>query len=155
MPMFWSKKSKAEKNYEQSARPAKGGAGTRNARAMKGGKSAGAEAAAKPAKAAKALVPALAAGSVSSAADVIIRPHVTEKSGLLSQSGVYTFQVSANATKSSVMKAMSALYKVSPIRVAMINNPSKRVFVRGKRGVVAGVRKAMVTVKKGDKIDFV
>ena len=94
-------------------------------------------------------------GTFSSATDVIIRPRVTEKSGLLSQIGIYTFQVRTDATKQSVAKAISALYKVTPVKVAVLNMPAKKVFVRGKRGVVAGMRKAVVTVRKGDKIDFV
>ncbi len=93
--------------------------------------------------------------SDTSATSVIIRPHITEKSGLLSQGGVYTFVISAKANKDSISKAVKTLYKVTPVKIALINNPSKRVFVRGKRGVVSGIRKAVVTVKKGDKIEFV
>ncbi|MGC9605304.1 MAG: 50S ribosomal protein L23 [Minisyncoccia bacterium] len=99
--------------------------------------------------------PALPKGSFGSATESIIRPHITEKSGILSQSGAYTFQVTSNANKSSVAKAMRALYKVTPVKVAMVNLPSKNVFVKGRRGTVSGVRKAIVTVKKGEKIDFV
>ncbi len=93
--------------------------------------------------------------AVFSVASAIIRPHITEKSGLLSQGGVYTFVISTKANKDSVAKAIKTLYKVTPVKIALLNNPSKRVFVRGKRGTVTGIRKAVVTVKKGDKIDFV
>lgn len=85
----------------------------------------------------------------------IVKPHITEKSGILSQSGVYTFVISRDANKDQVSKAIKMIYKVTPIRVAIINLPAKRVFVRGKRGTVKAVRKAVVTLKKGDKIDFV
>lgn len=101
-------------------------------------------------------VPTVASGAViSSVAHAIIRPHITEKSGLLSQSGVYTFVITSTANKDSIGKAIKSLYKVTPVKIALLNNPSKRVFVRGKRGTVSGIRKAVVTVKKGDKIDFV
>ncbi len=90
-----------------------------------------------------------------SATSAIIRPHITEKSGLLSQGGVYTFVISAKANKDSIAKAIKALYKVTPVKIALLNNPAKKVFVRGKRGSVPGIRKAVVTVKKGEKIDFV
>jgi len=86
---------------------------------------------------------------------VIIRPHVTEKSGTMSQIGVYTFQVTKNANKSTVSQAVTSLFKVRPVKVAMINTPEKKVFVKGRRGTVSGIRKAVVTLKKGDKIDFV
>jgi len=85
----------------------------------------------------------------------IIRPHITEKSGLLSQNGIYTFVINAKANKDSVAKAVKSLFKVTPVRIAITNNPAKKVFVRGKRGTVSGIRKAVVTLKKGDKIDFV
>lgn len=99
--------------------------------------------------------PALPSGAFSGATDAIIRPRVTEKSGILSQGGVYTFEVGRAATKQSVGKAVKALYKVTPTKIAMLNAPSKQVFLRGKKGSVAGFKKAVVTVKKGDKIDFV
>lgn len=86
---------------------------------------------------------------------VILRPRITEKSGVLSQGGVYTFEVTVGANKNSVASAIKQLYKVTPVKVAILNNPAKNVFVRGRRGVVPGVRKALVTLKKGDKIDFV
>jgi ribosomal protein L23 len=39
--------------------------------------------------------------------------------------------------------------------VNIINLPATRVFVRGKNGVKSGVRKALVTLKEGDKIEIV
>ncbi len=86
---------------------------------------------------------------------VILRPRITEKSGVLSQGGVYTFEVTVGANKNSVASAIKSLYKVTPVKIAILNNPAKNVFVRGRRGVVPGIRKALVTLKKGDKIDFV
>lgn len=103
---------------------------------------------------AKAAAP-VAVGSSSHSAAVILRPRVTEKSGILSQTGVYTFEVAKNSNKDSIAKAVKALYKVSPIRVAITNLPAKNVFVKGRKGMVSGVKKALVTLKKGDKIDFV
>jgi large subunit ribosomal protein L23 len=80
---------------------------------------------------------------------------VTEKSGLLSQNGVYTFEVTRNSNKAMVAKAVRALYKVTPVKIAMINTPMKNVFVKGRKGTVSGMKKAMITLKKGEKIDFV
>lgn len=104
-------------------------------------------------------VAVVANGSVSvnsfNNSSVVLRPRITEKSGVLSQGGVYTFEVTRGANKNSVKSAIKSLYKVNPVKVAILNNPAKNVFVRGRRGVVSGVRKALVTLKKGDKIDFV
>ncbi len=94
-------------------------------------------------------------GIFSNITDVILRPRITEKSGLMSQDGVYSFEVSKNANKKDISRAINLLYKVHATKVAVINTPSRKVFVRGKRGVVAGIRKAVVTIKKGEKIDFI
>lgn len=99
--------------------------------------------------------PVVVAQGVSRHASAILRPRITEKSGLLSQGGVYTFEIATGANKNSVAHAVRALYKVAPVKVAIVNAPAKNVFVRGRKGVVPGVRKALVTLKKGDKIDFV
>jgi large subunit ribosomal protein L23 len=94
-------------------------------------------------------------GTASIKHDVIIKPRITEKSGLLSQGGVYTFEVTKHANKAMIASTITSMYKVVPTKVSIVNLPAKNVIVRGRRGVVSGVRKAMVTLKKGDKIDFV
>ena len=160
MPLFGFRK---DKKHEQSHIQAEAGlaknAGEGKTKAVRTKKSVKPEkisnrVVTKDAGAIKA-APALPAGSFSSVTDAIIRPRVTEKSGVLSQNGVYTFEVDKRANKQSVAKAMAALYKVTPTRIRMINTPIKNVFVKGRRGQVAGIRKAVVTLKKGDKIDFV
>jgi large subunit ribosomal protein L23 len=93
--------------------------------------------------------------SVAVRTDVILRPRITEKAGALSQMGVYTFEVTKYANKAMISSAIVSLYKVTPTNIAIINLPAKKVLIRGRRGVVAGTRKALVTLKKGDKIDFV
>ncbi len=89
---------------------------------------------------------------------VLTRPRITEKASYLASSdkgGVYTFEVSPRANKALVSKAISELFKVTPAKVNIINTKPKNVFKRGKRGVVGGIKKAMVYLKKGDKIDIV
>lgn len=86
---------------------------------------------------------------------LIIKPRVTEKSGIASQGGVYTFEVQKNSTKPAIAQAINSLYKVNPTKITIVNVPSKKVFIRGHKGVVSGFKKAIVTLKKGDKIDFV
>lgn len=114
---------------------------------------------AKKAVAKKVIAPVSSAITVSNRtslrADAIIRPRVTEKSGILSQGGVYTFEVKKTANKNTVAEAVRSIYKVIPVKVAIVNQPAKNVFVKGKWGTVDGIKKAVVTLKKGDKIDFV
>ena len=87
---------------------------------------------------------------------IIKKPRITEKSGLQAESaGVYTFEVTAIANKKNVAKAVKELYKVTPVKVNIINLPAKIVFTRGKTGRKSGVKKAVVFLKKGDKIAFI
>lgn len=85
----------------------------------------------------------------------IVRPRVTEKATLLSEGGIYTFEVSPRANRQTVAAFVRVQYGVTPrkIRIAVI--PAKAKIVRGRRGVRVGGKKAYVYLKKGDKIEFV
>lgn len=87
---------------------------------------------------------------------IIIRPRVTEKAGLLAENKqVYTFEVHKDATKKDVKKAVKALYKVDARKVNMTNLPMKKVMKGGKVGHESAIRKAVVYLRKGDKIEFI
>lgn len=91
---------------------------------------------------------------VSGAKDVLMRPRVTEKAAMLTSGNVYTFDVRKEATKKDVTTAVSALYKVTPVKVRIVNSPSKRVAMRKRRGfgIAPGVKKAYVFLKDGESI---
>ncbi len=86
---------------------------------------------------------------------IIVRPRITEKASVVSAQNVYTFEISKDATKSLIKKAIKEIYNVTPVRVNMLSIPSKKVMSRGKPGVKKGSRKAYVQLKDGDKIEFV
>jgi large subunit ribosomal protein L23 len=87
---------------------------------------------------------------------IIKNPRITEKSGLQAEGfGVYTFEVMPSANKKSIAKAVLEIYKVKAVKVNIVNLPAKKVFSRGKIGRKASVKKAIVYLKKGDKIEFV
>ena len=86
---------------------------------------------------------------------VIVRPHITEKAASESVHNAYAFEIAPWATKTEVKKAISEIYKVTPIKVNVTNFPAKQVFVRGRKGTKSGLRKAYVFLKKGDKIEFI
>ena len=87
---------------------------------------------------------------------IIKKPRITEKSGLQAEnSAVYTFEVTEKANKKNIAKAINEIYKVMPVKVNIINLPAKKVFTRGKKGMKSGLKKAVVYLKKGDKIEFV
>lgn len=88
-------------------------------------------------------------------ANVIVRPHITEKAAILAEKGTYVFEVARDTNKIEIAKAIKAIYNVTPVRVNIINLPNTRVFVRNRKGVKSGVRKALVTLKSGDKIEIV
>ena len=85
---------------------------------------------------------------------VLLRPRMTEKAAINTEKNVYVFEVKKDATKSSVSASVKALYKVTPVKVRMATTPSKVVFIRGKKGVKSGFKKAYVQLKKGDKIEL-
>ena len=86
-------------------------------------------------------------------ANIILRPRITEKANRAAEANVHTFEVAPEATKNQVAEAIKAFYKVTPIKVSIVRNPAKEVFIRGKKGFKAGVKKANVYLKKGDKIE--
>ena len=66
---------------------------------------------------------------------------------------VYVFNVSKDATKSTIIASIKHAYKVTPESIRLLAVPKKRVFVRGKHGVKSGGKKAYIYLKKGDKIE--
>lgn len=87
---------------------------------------------------------------------IIKKPRITEKAGIKSEShNVYTFEVVKGATKKTIADAVKLIYKVTPIKINVVNLPAKKVTSRGRKGVKQSVKKALVTLKKGDKIAFI
>lgn len=115
-----------------------------------------------PKKKARALPVAVAEKKVAKVAavlgvkDVLVRPRITEKAANMTVNHVYTFDIRKNATKKDVADAVKKLYKVDPIKVTTVNTPAKRVRMRTKRGFgkTSAGRKAYVTLKKGQEIQF-
>ena len=86
---------------------------------------------------------------------LIKKPWITEKATQLTADGKYIFIVKPGATKPEVKKAIHTLYKVSVVAVNMVNRPPKRKRFGGvMKGAQEGYRKAIVTLKKGEKIDL-
>ena len=86
------------------------------------------------------------------------KPIVTEKATALNEKGQYAFEVERNANKVQIKKEIEALYGVTVTGISTIrtNGKLKSKFTKG--GSVSGRRphgkKAIVTVKEGDVIDF-
>lgn len=88
--------------------------------------------------------------------NVLLKPRITEKAALgADKSNVYIFEVTSDATKKSISASIHDAYGVRPEKVRVAAIPPKRVFVRGKRGVKSGGKKAYVYLKHGDKIELI
>ena len=89
---------------------------------------------------------------------VLRSPRITEKAALKAEEGVYVFEVSTDATKGDIAKAIAEVYKVNPIAVNIARIPAKKVVrkkAKGtKTGYKAGRKKAYVYLKKGETIEF-
>lgn len=87
-------------------------------------------------------------------AHILKHAHITEKATMHQAGSVYTFDVATSATKRDVIRAVEAIYKVKPQKVAMVKVPSKKVRSArtGKVGVKQGGKKAYVYLKSGETI---
>ena len=85
---------------------------------------------------------------------LIKSPRITEKSALDAERGVYTFNVASNANKNEIKKAINFIYGVKPVRVSVTTIAKKTVTRRGIVSLTQGGKKAVVHLKKGDKIVF-
>lgn len=83
---------------------------------------------------------------------VLSSPRVTEKASMLQERNVYVFNVPVSVTKKDVEKAVKEQYKVTPLRVNMVQIKSKKTFVRNKLGKTAKGKKAYIFLKKGDTL---
>jgi len=72
----------------------------------------------------------------------------------LSSGGVYSFRVEKDANKFDIKKSVEELFKVNVRRVNLITIPPKKRIMRGKAGFKSGYKKAIVYLKKGQKIDL-
>jgi len=81
-------------------------------------------------------------------------PRITEKSAISAEKGVYTFNVAKNANKNEIKKAIKFIYGVTPVRVSVTQIADKTVTRRGISSIKQGGKKAVVYLKKGDKITF-
>mgnify|MGYP001563331718 CR=1 FL=1 len=81
-----------------------------------------------------------------------IIPHITEKTSFLGEKDAYVFKVEPEFNKIMVKQAVKKQYNVEPVKVRIINIPGKTVFIRRRRAQRPGYKKAIVYLKKGEKI---
>ncbi|MGI6636897.1 MAG: 50S ribosomal protein L23 [Minisyncoccales bacterium] len=84
----------------------------------------------------------------------IVKPHISEKATDLEKENRYVFEVTENANKIEVKKAIKELYGVNPLSVNIIKLPKKKKRLGRYTGWKKGFKKAVVQLKKGERIDL-
>jgi large subunit ribosomal protein L23 len=86
---------------------------------------------------------------------VLKTPHLTEKSILQKEIGnQVTFVVEPDANKIEIKKAVEELFKVTVLQVHTINMRGKKKRLGRFTGRRPNWKKAMVTLKEGDRIEY-
>ena len=85
--------------------------------------------------------------------DVVLAPHITEKSTLLSEHNAVVFKVARDASKSAIKAAVEALFdvKVTGVNTMLAKGKVKRW--KGKPYRRSDEKKAIVTLAEGQSID--
>ena len=86
--------------------------------------------------------------------DVIIAPHITEKSTLASEQNAVVFKVAKDATKPQIKEAIEAIYDKKVLAVNTLVQKGKTKRWKGKAYQRSDVKKAIVTLAEGEMIDI-
>lgn len=86
--------------------------------------------------------------------DIIIRPVISEKSYEMIEQNRYTFEVAKTASKPQIASAIAEIFNVTVSKVNTINVTGKPRRVRAAKGKTRDWKKAVVTLKTGDSIEF-
>jgi large subunit ribosomal protein L23 len=85
--------------------------------------------------------------------DIVLGPHITEKSTMASEHNAVVFKVAPGASKPEIKAAVEALFGVSVTGVNTIVQKGKTKRWKGKPYQRSDMKKAIVTLKDGDTID--
>ena len=85
--------------------------------------------------------------------DVVLAPHITEKSTMLSEHNAVVFRVAPGASKPEIKQAIEALFNVTVTGVNTIVTKGKSKRWKGKPYQRSDFKKAIVTLAEGQSID--
>jgi len=89
---------------------------------------------------------------------IYVKPIITEKFSAMADKGRYAFIVEKTANKVEIKQAIEKAYSVTVASVNTMNYIGKIKFrytqTKIMTGLVKKAKKAVVTLKKGDTIDF-
>lgn len=93
-------------------------------------------------------------GKTKQAYRVLVKPLVTEKAADLGAYGKYVFAIDSRMNKIEVKKAIRTIYGVDPVKVNISNISGKSVRFGRIWGKTKNWKKAVITLKPGDKIEI-
>jgi large subunit ribosomal protein L23 len=85
--------------------------------------------------------------------DVILSPIITEKATIASEKNQVMFKVAKNATKPQIKEAVEKLFDVKVKAVNTLVRKGKKRAFKGTLGQQSDVKKAIVTLEEGHRID--
>jgi large subunit ribosomal protein L23 len=85
--------------------------------------------------------------------DVVLAPHITEKSTMLSENNAVVFKVAGDATKPQIKAAVEALFSVKVLGVNTLTTKGKTKKWKGRPYTRSDMKKAIVTLAEGQSID--
>ncbi len=85
---------------------------------------------------------------------VLISPHISEKGTAISKQDQYIFRVAPKANKTEIKKAVESLYGVNVLSVNTVKIPKKKRRLGKISGFKKGYKKAIIKIKKNQKIDI-
>ena len=86
--------------------------------------------------------------------DVVLAPHITEKSTMLSEHNAVVFKVAGSASKPEIKAAVEALFGVTVTGVNTIVSKGKTKRWKGRPYQRSDMKKAIVTLAEGQSIDI-
>jgi large subunit ribosomal protein L23 len=86
--------------------------------------------------------------------DVVLAPHITEKSTMLSDHNAVVFKVAGSATKPEIKAAVEALFNVKVTGVNTLVTKGKTKKWKGTPYQRSDSKKAIVTLAEGQSIDI-
>ena len=84
--------------------------------------------------------------------DIIRRPIITEKSALLAEKAVYTFEVAKEANKVEIKKAIEEIFEVKVVAIRTVNVHRKPTRMSRYEGFKSAYKKAIVRLEPGQTI---
>jgi len=84
---------------------------------------------------------------------ILKEPHISEKSTALAEKSQYVFKVYSSCNKKQIKKAVEDVYGVDVLNVNIAKTPSKKRRLGRIEGFKKGYKKAIVQIKKGQKIE--